>query len=844
MKARLLRRAVFVLISVGVLLLAVFFVLRALFPPVMLRELAVQKMEDATGLDISVEDARISFVHWRIGVRVSGVEISRVAGQESTKLASVPQIGVVVALGPLLRKEIVMEQVYVERPDISVVVGESPGAVVDTSEATSTGVPAPSVRMPLLMTLVLPRIVVRDANVRIKDERSGAVITASRLDSRSHVRAERGGEILSSEGSFSSKEVSVVPGQEPPFPLAPVEVEGSWKIRVNSLEKLVNLDRVSLAASGLPVEAAGTIDLAEVNPKLDLEVRLDGASVGALMGFIPEEALEKIPELKLAGRLVASADIEGRLPSPDYRGSFELIDGTGSISGRRLGKIVAHGGFDKSVVTLEEFAASLGASKVGGSVALSTSEPRRATFSCAGELWLEELIALLPPSDGPKVKKGEVSFNVRGEGLLDQLASDPMSVELEGTASVNGVEVQLPEPTPPVVVDKAELGFSGRRVNITGAIARVGTSVFNIEGTVHDWKKRSVTFQVQSPHVNLEELFEPFRQGGGLPAGEGGTPFVVPPMLLAGIPAEGSARLQVKTLTYEYFRGEDLSAGLLFGGDSVVVSGITMSTFGGKCSGEGRLVLSRERVPIYKGSFSANEVELADLLISFTPVKEFLKGQTFLEIDFEGELGQDVPPLSSVVATGRVRTAKASAIASPLVAAVTAWTGLEPKGEYPLKDFATSFLVEDGRLVVPRCRLADENSVWEFSGSTGFDGTLNHRVNVTFSPEYSGKIASLKGLERLLKDNEGRVVLDFTLGGTVKRPSLKWDRSRMEERAKEYLAEKLRQELEKGKQESEELSEELKGGLEEKVEKLKKEAAEKGQKLLDELFKKKDKKKE
>jgi hypothetical protein len=249
-------------------------------------------------------------------------------------------------------------------------------------------------------------------------------------------------------------------------------------------------------------------------------------------------------------------------------------------------------------------------------------------------------------------------------------------------------------------------------------------------------------------------------------------------------------------------------------------------------------------VPTYRGHFSAKEIELADLLISFTPVKELLKGQTFFEIDFKGELGQQMPPLSSVVATGTVKTAKASAIASPLVAAVAIWTGMERKGEYPLNDFATSFLVEDGRLVVPRCRLANDNSVWEFSGSTGFDGTLDHRVNVTFSSEYSERVVSLKGLERLLKDNEGRVVLDFTVGGTVRKPSLKWDRSRMEDRAKEYLAEKLRQELEKGKQQSDKLREELKGDLEEKVEKLKKEAAEKGQKLLDDLFKKKDKKKE
>jgi hypothetical protein len=841
LNTRLLKRTVAFLVSILVLLLVAFFILRAVFPSEMLRELAVARMEEATGLEISVADARVSFVHWRIGVKVSGVEVSQLAGQQYTKLATVPEIGVVVALRPLLKKEIVMEQVYVERPEISILLAERPDVSADTIELGTREIPAAAGRIPLLMSFALPRTVIRGANVEIRDPRSGALVRAARLDSRSRVRAERGGEILFSEGSFSCREVSFVLGEELPFPVAPLKVEGSWKIGVNSAERILDLETVLLRAAGLPIAMSGRVSLAEERPELDIQVKLDGAAVDALLEFVPKEALDRAPDLKLGGEVVASADIKGRLPSPDYSGDFELVGGSGSVSGLRLRDVVARGRFDKNIATLEEFNVSLGSSIVEGSATVTIHEPRRATFASSGTLSLGELAALLPLPEGSKLKKGEVSFEAKGDGLLEELASDPLSIALEGEASASTVEIELTESSPPVFIDKAHLDFSGRRVRIAGTTARIGSSVFDIDGTIEDLKERSVRLEVQSPHVNLEELLEPLAKGRASVDGAEGTP-VVPAVALVGVPATGSATLEVELLTYEYFRGQDLRAELVFGGDSIVVSGITMKTLGGDCSGRGQLLFPKEGTPTYKGSFSAEEIELADLLISFTPVKELLKGQTFFEIDFEGEVGQELPPLSSVVATGKVKTAKASAIASPLVAAVATWTGLERKGEYPLKDFATSFLVENERLVVPRCLLADENSAWEFSGSTGFDGTLEHRVSVTFSEEYSEKVASLRGLERLLKDNEGRVVLDFTVGGTVRKPSLKWDGARMENRAKEYLAEKLRQELEKGGQKTQELREELKGDLEGKVEKLKKEAAEKGQKLLDDLFKKKEKK--
>ncbi len=175
----------------------------------------------------------------------------------------------------------------------------------------------------------------------------------------------------------------------------------------------------------------------------------------------------------------------------------------------------------------------------------------------------------------------------------------------------------------------------------------------------------------------------------------------------------------------------------------------------------------------------------------------------------------------------------------PLVSALAAWVGLENRKEYDVKDFATSFSLRDGRLIVPACSLVEKNSTWKFSGSTGMDGSLDQKVNVILSPEYSKRMNSLKDLGQLLKDEQGRVVVDLFLGGTVKKPALRWDSARMERRAKEYVAGRLKGELEKQVGKKLNVTPETRARLEQKADTLRKEAETVGKKLLEGLLKKK-----
>jgi hypothetical protein len=800
-RARLSKRALIPVVCILALVLVLFFVLRSLFPSDRLRELAIAKLEETSGLSITVEDAAISFVHWRIGVKVFGIEVSAPVDRGSrqlARLATIPQLGIVVSILPLLKKEIVVDELYVERPQIGLKLGGEP--ILRRPPGKPAAAPAP---MP--MSFSLSKAVVNDADIQVQDVRSGNAIELKHLDASSSVRADKSTEILLFEGKCSVKGISVSPAKKLPFEIPPLDVKSSWKARFSIKDKLLELERISVRVSDFPIEAAGKVDLAGEKPDLDVKVKIEKVAAEKLLALVPKEFLKRAGGVRIEGQVEAYTSIRGKMPSPE--------------------------------VDVEKFAVSVGGSSVSGRALVKTQEPRSVDFESTGNLKLDELARALAVTKGPRITSGTASFHITGGGLINELKANPLSLQAQGEASVNSVGVELPQPFPPVMLDKANLILSGRSVEITGVTARAGSSIFNATGRVRDWKERSVELEVRSPMLDLGELLLPIAKQQKASKKEGAKMA----MPAGGIPAKGTAKLQVDKLKFGNFDAKDLNAQVVFGGDSIVVSDVTMNTLGGKCSGKSRLFLPKEGARAYRASFSADNLEMKELLNSFTPVKDFMSGLSFFEISVEGKLPEDTSPLKSVAAKGQVKTTEAKAIASPLVSAIASWVGLEEKKEYALRDFATSFLVQDGRVILPQCRLEEKNSMWDFAGSTGFDGTLDYKVNVTLSQEYSKRTGSLKGLDQLLKDDQGRVMLDLVMGGTVKKPTFRWDSTRMQQRAKELLGQKVRGQLEAQTKKGEELKQEVKRELEKKSDTLKVETAKKGVKLLEELLKKRKK---
>gem|GEM_PF-2682383 len=838
-RMRFTKRVIIPIVCILVCLMVCVIVLRTMFPSERLRQLAIAKLEETTGLSISVRGATISLVHWRIGVKITGVEISAPTGgnpftpadsatavdsagpdeaapggqaavnaagtggspgraPELVRLASIPRLGIAVSILPLLKREIVVDELYVDDADVSLKLGGGP-----ILRSAPKAPRAASGQMP--MSFSLSKAVINDASIEITDVRTGSTIVLKHLDASSTVSADRRTEILSLEGKSSVREISVTSAKKSPLTLPAVSAKLAWKARFALREKLLELESASATIAEFPLDVAGKVDLGGEKPMLDLRISAEKIAPEKLLAFAPKSIQERTKGAKIAGQIDVAGTVRGKMPSPD--------------------------------VDVQRFSASFGGSSVSGRGRFNTVEPRSLSFETKGNLKLDELAAVLPAGKGPRVTSGVVSFHITGEGLVDELKANPLSLQASGEAAINSVRIELPPPSPAVLLDKATLILSGRSVEISNAAARIGNSIFNATGRVRDWKERSLDLELSSPSLDLGELVLPIAKQQKS-AGKQARTIAMP---MKALPAKGIAKLHVDKLKFGNFGASNLDAQVAFGGDSVVVKNVAMNTLGGKCSGASRLTISEQGGGAYGATFSAGDIQLNELLSTLTPVRDFMSGISFLDISVEGKLSETTPPLKSVAAKGQVRTTQAEAIASPLVATIASWVGLEKKDQYAFRDFATTFLVQDGRVILPQCRLEEKNTIWDFTGSTGFDGTLSYKVNLTFSQEYSKRTGSLRGLAQLIKDEQGRVVVDLIVGGTVKKPTLRWDQTRMEQRAKELLAQKVQNQLGTQTKKAEQLGQELEKKLGSKADTLKAETATKGVKLLEDLLKKRKK---
>jgi hypothetical protein len=115
---------------------------------------------------------------------------------------------------------------------------------------------------------------------------------------------------------------------------------------------------------------------------------------------------------------------------------------------------------------------------------------------------------------------------------------------------------------------------------------------------------------------------------------------------------------------------------------------------------------------------------------------------------------------------------------SPLLTSLGQILHLESLQNLRYRDLGFAFQVEEGRIKIPRLQVRASDMDLGLQGSVGMDGGLDLGLNVQLSEEVSkryarGQIGSALGA--LFADPQGRLVLDFKVGGNFKQPALRPD---------------------------------------------------------------------
>ena len=861
------RKAVGILLGVFlVVIVAGVVVLKSVFTPERLRAELVRLTSEATGLEVDVDQIRLSFLP--LGVSLSGLRLSE-PGASGPAFIELEAGLVRVELLPLLKKAIIVDSIRLTRPQVNLEQRDGqlvlPGKLGARPVAAATEVPAATTpTAPSGMRAAIRSFEIVEGGFALSTEDGTGDMSLRGISLTGDLEAVAGGERIRSRGELrlAGLEVAALaPYRETLDALEPVV---NYDVEFDAPAGELRLTELRLAAAPLDLRVGGRVSGIPEAPQLDVELAPATYELSDLLPLVPPTLIPAGRSPRAAGPIELAARVKADLS--DREQAPEIDARQFGMEGFPVGITELAGSLRASAteVRIDSLSGRLGGSpfRVGGRIT-GIDAPDAAAFDLAVQADFDLGVlgqgGFLPP--GTAVA-GRLEVDVRAAGA----AADPTTSDIRGSVILANARAELPELPRPVEDLNAKLKLSGQRLTLENARMQVGRSRLEASGEVTEFfGTPRIRLRGSSPLLDLDELAPPAAaqtSAGSPSATPAGAPLpLVPPLPpvdlaltlavdslitggngLGGVSLEATVqngRANVKTRVRRgdfggttlheldadldlvgqtasgSFRSPRVDAyrvpltqvrgDLNLGEDRILrVRDVTAQVWTGNVAGSAEIDLANPQDPQFRIDANASALQANDFLTALTPADNLLYGALDIRSSFAGH-GSDPEVVStSLSGQGEVTARNGRLERAPAVGALWGALNLGEKQSLDFRDFLTSFEVAEGRLLTRNLRLAGAEADWTASGFVAFDGTLDYDVHVELSEALSQKYRERIGgeLGKLLAGSSGRLSLDLKITGPASSPRVSVDTSALLERARQRAQEKAQEAIKENVQDA------------------------------------------
>jgi hypothetical protein len=301
----------------------------------------------------------------------------------------------------------------------------------------------------------------------------------------------------------------------------------------------------------------------------------------------------------------------------------------------------------------------------------------------------------------------------------------------------------------------------------------------------------AMELKLRSSLLDLADFLIPIPESTGPDQGEAAPQAPAP--LLPPLP-EGVIDFVVEHLRHPRAELSDLRGQILVGTHGLKLEKLTGDLYGGELSG--RLDLSPDETDPtdldLHGEFAVTGSQAPAFLAAFTPIDRGVTGTigTQLAIDFKLRPGEQ-PREMDLDADLDLQDGALEGL--PYLKALARAAGLPEKERYAVGRVKQNVKVREDRVITRDLRLPFEDGWVELGGSAGLAGDLDFDGRWEPGPATLAKLGQ-GDLKKWLADAEGKVILDFHLGGTARHPMVTLDTSSLQKRLVKKAEEKLKEE--------------------------------------------------
>ncbi|UCE01684.1 MAG: AsmA family protein [Candidatus Latescibacterota bacterium] len=243
-----------------------------------------------------------------------------------------------------------------------------------------------------------------------------------------------------------------------------------------------------------------------------------------------------------------------------------------------------------------------------------------------------------------------------------------------------------------------------------------------------------------------------------------------------GQPTRATGRLQAARGKLAKLELSELESDVRVAGTRIELTNLRARAYQGRVVGEVAIDLAEPDTPQQELEIEVEEVQLGGLLGDVTTAGSLVHGSLSGTSSWSSR-GVDAAAIRrNLTAEGQGVALNGTLRDTPLLVALGDILKLTSLRDFNYRELGFKFEVESGRVRFPRLQLRGSDANLAFLGSVGLDGALDLDLNVQLSDELSRHYLKQRGgstLGSIFADEQGRVVLDFDVGGSVKAPRLR-----------------------------------------------------------------------
>jgi hypothetical protein len=805
-----------------VLVLAGVIFLKIYFSGDRLKTLVVPKVENALNKKVEIKDISLS-IFPTFGVELSGLRISSVGGNEFEKsdFVSLDELLLDVNIFALFKNSVEVNEVIIRRPHIYFEVNAAGAANYkvpgDTTASQTDKKDSLKIDIGKQQAILLSNFQIVDGNFEYLNKLEGKRIVVRGVNQKTRVETSPATMVVTLNSELEVGGINFGTPQRFLFEDVPLKVKQT--ISYDRKNDVLSLDSITVALKDIVLFMNGRITTTQTKPNLDIKLSNKSSELSHLLSLLPKEVLKSAEGLSTSGKFAFSMTIKGTVADssqPNIRGNFSLVDGT--IKYAQLPKSITGinvlGAFEKTQNTgslsLEKINLNLGSNLVAGKLSINDFDNPTLNAYFKGSVSLSQVGEFYPLEKGTML--GGTIFS---DILVSGKVKVPTSIKASGKIEFRDVSMATATSPKPVKNLSGIINFNNQFIETKQLTMNIGESDLKLAFLLKNYLalvmqkaaeagKPSASITLTSNRLRTSDLVADSSKT------EKGTGEKVKTAALPLPNVDVDANIDVKKFSTDKFDFENARGSIKYSDGIVNLKNFSVNAFQGNVLTTGMLDMRKPEIRPFDLKLDVAGVEANSFLTKFTSFGSNLFGKFTMNTSLKGSLDDTLGIISkSLQGGGKVQVFDGKLTGYPIMAKISEFTGLNEFHQVDFKNWSNAFAVSNSRINIKDLKINSLNSDLTVNGSQGFDGTLNYLMGIKLPASASDrlKVGGTGGqVLNLLKDKDGRIVLNLLIGGILNKPSVGLDtkeqQKQLENIVRQQIGNKIQEETKKILQDS------------------------------------------